>query len=299
MTGPLLIFGAGGQIGQAVLESARQRQVFTIGVTRSEADIANADAVKRLVDIHAPRLILNAAAYTAVDKAESEPDLARLVNAGGAEIVAQAAAGAGVPLIHMSTNYVFDGTKSEPYAENDRIGPISVYGRTKAEGEARVLAAMPDAVVLRTAWVYGPYGSNFLKTILRLASQHDRLRVVIDQRGSPTATIDIAEAVFRIHRAAVAREWSSGIFHFAGFGNATWHSFAEAIMTAQALVARKHTFIDPILSSEYHSAAKRPVNSALSSNLFSQTFGYRAPPWQVRVNETVLRLIQIGDEAEE
>ena len=200
-----------------MLKLAVAREIEAVGLTRAEADITDAAAVARAVAAVTPRLILNAAAYTAVDRAESEPAAAGAINSEGAGIVARAAAAAGVPVIHVSTDYVFDGTKTKPYVETDPIAPIGVYGKTKAEGEARVRAAARRHVILRTAWVFGLFGNNFLKTMLRLARSCDRLRVVADQHGCPTSTVDIAEAVLAIDRAITASRTGLGHLSFCRF----------------------------------------------------------------------------------
>jgi dTDP-4-dehydrorhamnose reductase len=201
MTSPILVFGAAGQVGSEFMALAQARHVPCVGVTRDRADIASAAAVAAMLASAKPRLVVNAAAYTAVDRAEAEPDLADAVNAVAAGNVAQAAAGAGVPVLHISTDYVFDGSKRGAYREDDLVAPLGAYGRSKARGETLVSAASPNAIILRTAWVYGQYGNNFLKTMLRLAASRDRLRVVADQYGCPTSTIDIAEAILAVDRA--------------------------------------------------------------------------------------------------
>jgi len=289
---PILAFGAGGQLAQEVLARAKSAGLPAVGFTRAETDIADAEAVARVVEAIKPRLILNAAAFTAVDKAESEPEAAFRGNVLGAENVAKAANVAGVPLIHISTDYVFDGSKQGTYVESDTIAPLGVYGSTKAEGEARVRAATPRHIILRTAWVFGPYGANFLKTMLRLAKERDHLRVVADQRGCPTATADIAEAVFAIDRALVddaTLPW--GTYHFGGSETLTWHAFAERIIEAQAAYTGKKPKVEAITTADYPTPAKRPANSELESALFAQTFGYRAAGLLERIDETVAHLL--------
>ena len=291
MSGALLVFGAAGQVGQELLALAAARDVPVTGVTREQADIADADTVAALIAATRPRLIVNAAAYTAVDRAESEPDAAEAGNVTGPLVLAQAADAAGVPLLHLSTDYVFDGSKHGAYAEDDPIAPLGVYGRTKAEGEARVRAAAARHVILRTAWVYGAYGNNFLKTMLRLAGERDRLRVVGDQHGCPTATIDIAEAILTVDR-VLADGWHAyGTFHFAGTGDTSWHGFAEAVVAAQASRTGRRPPVDAITTAEYPTPARRPVNSRLASDRFADTYGYRAAPWRDRVGEVVARMV--------
>ena len=287
---PLLVFGAAGQVGRELVALAAARGVPVVGITRADADIAEADAVAALIARYRPRMVINAAAYTAVDKAESEPAAAARGNVEGPRVLAEAAAAAGVPILHLSTDYVFDGSKPGAYTEDDPIAPLGVYGRTKAEGEAAVRGANPRHVILRTAWVYGTYGGNFLKTMMRLAAERERLRVVADQHGCPTATTDIAEAILAVD-AALARDASlAGTFHFAGTGSTSWHGFAEAIVAAQAAHTGKHPPVDPIATADYPTPAARPANSVLDSSRFAAAFGYRAKPWQQRMEQVVASL---------
>ncbi len=293
MSDPILIFGAGGQLGQEILAQAAAQGRDVIGLARPQADICDISAIARHIAETRPRLIVNAAAYTAVDKAESEAETARLVNALGAANVARAAAAANIPLVHLSTDYVFDGGKHGPYVESDPVAPLGVYGRTKAEGEAGVRAAAPRHIILRTAWVYGRFGHNFLKTILRLVRERPELRVVADQTGCPTATQDLAAAIFAIDRAVHdgnAVEW--GTYHFAGPDATSWHGFAEAIVAAQARWTGVRPPVTAISTEDYPTPARRPPNSQLDSGRFAAAFGYRAIPWRTRVAETVQALLQ-------
>jgi len=292
---PLLVFGAGGQVGRELLGLAEVRGIEAVGLARADADITDPGAVRRAIARHAPRLIVNAAAYTAVDKAESEPQAAASVNAEGAAIIARAAAEAGTPLVHISTDYVFDGAKAAAYDESDPVSPLGIYGQTKAAGEAAVRAAQPQHVILRTAWVYGVFGANFLKTMLRLAGERDSLRVVADQRGCPTSTIDIAEAILAIDRAIAAEKACSwGTYHFAGTGVTTWHGFASEIVAAQKAFTGRDPPVAAITTAEYPTPARRPANSELDSSRFAATFGYRAAPWQERVREAVAAVLCAG-----
>ncbi|MCX8252515.1 dTDP-4-dehydrorhamnose reductase subunit, NAD(P)-binding, of dTDP-L-rhamnose synthase [Beijerinckiaceae bacterium RH AL1] len=287
MSGPLLVFGAAGQVGRELMALAAARDAGAIGLTRQEVDICDAAAVEAAVARKKPRLVVNCAAYTAVDKAESEPDAALAANGDAAGVIARAAARHGVPMLHLSTDYVFDGTKAGPYTEDDPIAPLGVYGRTKAAGEAAVREANPRHIILRTAWVYGIHGSNFLKTMLRLAGERDRLRVVADQRGTPTATADIAKAILAVDASIARGDAASGTFHFAGTGETTWHGFAEAIVAAQAEATGKRPPVEAITTADYPTPARRPANSALNSTRFAQAFGYRARPWQDRTIEAI------------
>ena len=282
-----MVFGSGGQVGQELVAMAAARGIAALGVTRADADITDAEAVAALLKAEAPRLIVNAAAYTAVDRAEQEPEQAAAANVTGPRVLAEAAAAIDVPIVHLSTDYVFDGSKQGAYTENEPIAPLGVYGRTKAEGEAAVREGNARHVILRTAWVYGRFGNNFLKTMMRLAAERDRLRVVADQRGCPTATADIAEAILAVDATLIRDPAMAGTFHFAGTGATTWHGFAQAIVAAQASLTGKHPPVDAITTADFPTPARRPANSELNSDCFAATFGYRAESWQVRAREVV------------
>jgi dTDP-4-dehydrorhamnose reductase len=291
VSGPILVFGAQGQLGRELVDLATSRGVAIAGLGRTEADIADPAAIAAAIARVGPRLIVNAAAYTAVDRAEADEPGARRGNVEGPRALAMAAQAAGVPLVHFSTDYVFDGTKRGAYLESDPIAPLGVYGRTKAEGEAAVRAAASRHVIVRTSWVYGAHGNNFLKTMLRLAAERDALRVVADQHGCPTATIDLAEATLAIDRALAAGATPWGVYHFAGTGATTWRDFADAIVDEQARFTGKRPPVHAIATSEYPTPAKRPANSELSSALFGATFGYAAAPWRERAREVVEALM--------
>ncbi len=288
---PILLFGAGGQLGRELAALAQERGIALVGLTRTEGDITDAAAVAAALQRCRPGLVVNAAAYTAVDKAEHAVEAAYAANATGPAILAGATAAAGVPLLHISTDYVFDGSKTGPYAESDPVAPLGVYGASKAQGEALIRAAQPHHLILRTAWVYGLHGGNFLKTMLRLAAERETLRVVADQRGCPTATRDLAEAILAVRAALVAGAEPWGTYHFAGQGETTWHGFASDIVAAQAIVTGRAPRVEPIATADYPTPARRPANSALDSGLFAATFGYRAKPWQERAREVVAALL--------
>jgi dTDP-4-dehydrorhamnose reductase len=274
----ILVFG-NGQLGQELARAARMRSTPLRALARADVDIAQRDALASAVQRWRPVMVVNAAAYTKVDAAETDVDAATRANAIGPGVLAQACADAGVPLVHVSTDYVFDGTKSEAYVETDPIAPLGVYGRTKAAGEAAVRDALPRHVILRTSWVYGEFGHNFLKTVLRLAQTRDELRIVADQRGCPTSTRELASAILDIAPRLTAREDIWGTYHFAGTGVTTWHGFAARIVAAQAPVTGRKPRVTAIATAEYPTAAQRPANSELDSGLFARTFGVRARPW--------------------
>lgn len=292
MSGPILVFGAEGQVGRELIALASQRKIAAIGLSRAEADITQAEAVRAAIERHRPSLVVNAAGYTAVDRAESEPELARAANVEGPAVLAACCARAGVPLVHLSTDYVFDGRKSGAYVESDPVAPLSVYGRTKAEGEAAVREAQPQHVILRTSWVYGVHGKNFLKTVLRLASERDELPMVADQFGCPTATADIAEAILLLAPRLVADASVSGTYHFAGAGRTSWHGFAMEIVARQRPFTGRNPRVVPIAAADFKAAAPRPANSVLDSGRFRAIFGHSARPWQERVAETVDLLLR-------
>ncbi|MGH6834993.1 MAG: dTDP-4-dehydrorhamnose reductase [Methylocella sp.] len=292
MNGPILVFGAEGQLGHEVMALARARGIAATGCNRARADVTDFASVSAAILAAKPRLVLNAAAYTAVDRAETEPEAAFAANAVGAETIARAAARRQVPVIQISTDYVFDGMKSGAYIETDPIAPLGVYGTTKAAGEAMVRQANPRHFILRTAWVYGRFGANFLKTILRLSRTREELRIVADQHGCPTATQDLAEAVFAIDRALARGIEAAGTYHFAGDGATTWHGFASAIVDAQAQATGRRPKVSAIATADYQTLARRPANSELNSGLFASVFGYRARDWQTRARQTVEMLLK-------
>lgn len=257
-----LVTGAGGQLGRALLAST-PAGVEAIGLDRAALDIGDGDAVATAVRTHMPALILNAAAYTAVDKAESEPEAAARINADGPAHLARAAAATGARLMHVSTDFVFEGTASRPYRPADATAPLSVYGRTKRDGEAAALAASPDALIVRTAWVYAARGANFMETMLRLMAERETLGVVADQIGTPTHAASLAAALWTL-AASPAR----GILHWTDAGVASWYDFAvaireEAIAAGLPVRARE---VRPIATADYPTPAHRPAFSLLDKS---------------------------------
>lgn len=283
----ILVFGAGGQLGQEIVARSGAFPAQIAARSRGETDIADRASVAAALDQIRPDVVVNAGAYTKVDKAESDRDEAHRSNVLGPGIVAEECAQRDVPLIHFSTDYVFDGGKQGAYCEDDPLSPLGVYGATKAEGEDAIRQAAERHIILRTSWVYGVYGANFLKTILRLAKERDELRIVDDQYGCPTSTADLAEAALRL---AALPEHRWGTYHFAGSGATTWHGFAREIVDRQAAFTGRRPPVSPITTADYPTPARRPANSELDSDLFHASFGWRALPWQERVREAVQTL---------
>ena len=291
----LVVTGRDGQVVRALSERAAATGVSVIALGRPTLDLAQPHTVTAALRAASPDTIVNAAAYTAVDKAESEPGLALAVNGAGAGAVAQAAAALGVPVIQLSTDYVFDGSADRPYREDDPVGPLGAYGRSKLAGEEAVAAAGPNHAILRTAWVYSPFGANFVKTMLRLAATRPTLSVVADQRGCPTAAHDIAEAVLTVARNLVDRPDATalrGTFHMTGSGEATWAAFAEAIFAISGARGGPRGDVLPIATADYPTPARRPMNSRLDGSKLAQAHGVVLPAWRSSLETCVARLIK-------
>lgn len=292
----IYVIGGEGQVARSLREAAAADKETEFGFgRRPDVDLLNAVSIERAIAAFRPDVVVNPAAYTAVDKAESEPDLAFALNRYGAGLVAAAAADQGIPVIHLSTDYVFDGTKTGAYLESDPVNPQSVYGRSKLAGELAVAAANPRHVILRTSWVYAPFGSNFVRTILRLASERDRLRVVNDQVGCPTYAPDIADAI-RAIAGRVAGGWQphyAGVTHLAGPDPMTWYAFAKQVTDLAASRGRRSVLLDPISTSDYPTAAVRPANSQLSSAKLAAVFDVGLPPLKQSLTDCLDRLLRI------
>lgn len=288
----IVVTGVTGQVASSLQELAKDR-CDIVAVGRPTLDLADRSSVLRTLEATHGDAIVNAAAYTHVDKAEQEEELAFLVNAVGAGHVAEAAARMGAPLLHLSTDYVFDGAGSRPYIETDPTGPTSAYGRSKLEGELRVREAQPNSVVLRTAWIFSPFGANFVRTMLRLGEAREEIGVVADQRGNPTSALDIADALIAIAERLVTdrSEALRGVFHMAAQGEASWADLAEATFTAAESFGRKPVRVKQITTAEYPTPAKRPANSRLNCGKLERVFGVKLPPWRASLEMTVARLL--------
>lgn len=286
----ILVTGGAGQLAMALAEKARlTKETVLYSIGRPELDLENAAATQSHIVATRPDLIVNAAAYTAVDKAESEPDRAFAVNRDGAAAVARAAAELRVPLIHLSTDYVFDGRKPEPYIESDATGPLNVYGQSKLAGEIAVRAEHASAVILRTSWVVSPFGNNFVRTMLRLGAERPLLRVVDDQHGCPTSALDLADAILRIAPLLTADQDCGGTYHICGNGSTTWHGLARFIFSHRTNQTGHTPVIESIPSKDYPTPATRPTNSRLDTSAFANRFGFRPRRWEESVAEIVAR----------
>lgn len=283
-----------GRSGQVAWELRRSLAVLgdVISLGRAELDLEDPDAIRSRVRELRPDVIVNAAAYTAVDHAENEEDRALRVNGVAAGVLAEEALWTGAALVHYSTDYVFDGTKAEPYLEDDTPNPLSAYGRTKRAGELAIEAVGGRFLIFRTSWVYAPRGRNFMLTILRLARERDELRIINDQYGAPTAARVIADATAQIlGRLRPASEWPSGIYNLTCQGRTTWFGFATEILAlCQNQVATRRPALHPISTEQYPLPARRPVNSVLDGSKLHATFGLTLPDWRTSLRLCVEEL---------
>lgn len=289
----IAVIGSRGQLARSLLEAADTRGIKIIALARPALDLVDGLSVNRALDASGVDIVVNAAAYTAVDQAEGDASAAFAVNAAGAEHVAAACARLDLPLVHISTDYVFDGMKPSPYLETDATGPITVYGNSKREGERQVARTCPRHIILRTAWLHSPFGNNFVKTMLRLASEREQISVVDDQFGSPTYAPHLADAILtmtdRLATGSFDSQW--GIYHAAGEEYASWYEFAEATFQASRALGGPSAKVIRIPSSRYAAAAKRPGNSRLDGGKLAQTFNIRLAHWRTGVDCCVSRLI--------
>ncbi|HSF96472.1 MAG TPA: dTDP-4-dehydrorhamnose reductase [Thermohalobaculum sp.] len=278
----VMVTGKSGQLARALAQVSTGRDDLSFH-GRDTVDLAKAGAAAKAIAAARPDLVINAAAYTAVDQAESEPEAAHRLNAAAPGEIAGACADAGAALIHISTDYVFDGTGARAYRETDATGPIGVYGASKLAGEAAALTANPRTVVLRTSWVYSPWGRNFVLTMLNLARTRPELRIVDDQRGNPTSALDLAEACSGLAprlAGAAAGDPVWGLYHYAGRGTCSWADFAAEIFALAARHGVPVPQIERIGTADYPTPARRPANSALDTSKFEATFGMDTVPWQ-------------------
>ena len=295
-----LVTGTQGQVAQSLLLRAPEHaDIDIIAIGRPDLDLMKPESIEATFDLIQPDLVISAAAYTAVDRAESDEVTARAVNAGGPETLARLAARHKVPLVHLSTDYVFDGSKDEPYTETDPASPLGVYGRTKWEGERRILDNHDDVAVLRTAWVYSPFGRNFVKTMLKLSETRDSVSVVDDQIGNPTSALDIADGVLSVARNLLESSDSllRGIFNMVSSDEASWADFAEQIFHVSKANGGPSASVRRITTAEYPTPAKRPPNSRLECGKLSLNYGVQLPVWKHSASEVVKALLSKSNAA--
>jgi len=287
----ILITGTSGQVDTALRAYGDRHDLIFIGLP--DVDLSHTAALPDIVKSHKPEAILSVAAYTAVDKAESESDLVHAVNAGAPKALAEAAAHLDIPIVHISTDYVFDGSKSSKYIETDAPAPISVYGHSKLLGEQNIAKATHNYAVLRTAWVYSPFGTNFVKTMLRLAETRDEINVVADQYGCPTYALDIAKTAIAVAERLVKDKDPElrGVFHLTSQGEAHWAQFAEAIFEGSKARGGRFAKVNHITTDQYPTPAKRPVNSRLSAEKLKMVYGIELPQWQQALDHCLSELI--------
>lgn len=284
---PILVTGGSGQLASALRIAAPDR-VRVVG--RPDFDFDRPETLSTTFRAANPSLVVNAAAYTAVDKAETDQAAAYRANRDGPADLARLCAGAGIPLIHISTDYVFDGNKGAPYTEIDPVSPQCIYGASKLAGETAVLALCPRTIVLRTSWVYAPTGKNFVLTMLNLGRTRDRLTVVADQKGCPTAAADLAAAILTIADQVAATGWRSvyaGAYHAAGSGWTTWHGLATAVFEEAGRYGVNGPRVDPITTADWPTPAKRPADSRLDCSKLAAMFGATLPPWRDSLRRTI------------
>ncbi|PIE70637.1 MAG: dTDP-4-dehydrorhamnose reductase [Deltaproteobacteria bacterium] len=284
----IAVSGSSGQVGWELMRRGQAAGDDMIGSDLPELDITEETVVREWIDSVAPDILINAAAYTAVDRAETDAQKARSVNAYGPRYLAGACRDANIPLIHISTDYVFDGSATVPYTEAAPTRPMGVYGRTKLEGELAVREILDRHMIIRTAWVYGVQGQNFVKTMIRLAGERETLRVVADQIGCPTFAGDLADALLHIARVVCSHpsDTLNGTFHFCGSGSVSWHGFAEEIFRqARGRVPLQLTSCQPIPTTAYPTPAQRPAYSVLDCARIREVFGVSPRPWQIALSE--------------
>ena len=288
----VLVIGQQGQLGTELLRARWPQSTVLCALTQQDWDLTQRDKLPALLTDRSWDLIVNAAAYTAVDQAESEPDLAFAINEHAPAAIAAACAKTDVPFIHVSTDYVFDGSKDEPYTEDDPINPINTYGASKAAGEQAVRSAHAMHIILRTSWLYSPHGRNFAKSMINLAEQRDELRIVNDQHGCPTTAGDLAGAIARIaEMIAYGQPVKWGTFHYAGRGATTWYGLAEAVLDTYHALGGKRPALRGIPTSEYPTPARRPANSRLDCTRIEAELGIVPRPWRESCTAVVKEIV--------
>jgi dTDP-4-dehydrorhamnose reductase len=291
----VIVIGKEGQVARAMGECAAAHGAQAVLLGRPRLDLADSSGIEDILRETGGDLIVNTAAYTAVDQAEQEPELADAINGVGAGVVAGTAAAMGIPLVHLSTDYVFDGTLDRPYKEDDAVRPLGAYGRSKLLGETAVAAETGDHAILRTAWIYSPFGKNFVKTMLRLAKEREEIGVVADQVGSPTSALDLAGGILTVGRNLLENPQDGGlrgVFHMAGTGFASWADFASEIFALSARLGGPAARVRPIATADFPTPARRPANSRLDGTKLGTIHGVTLPPWRDSLASCLERLVR-------
>ncbi|MEM9572657.1 MAG: dTDP-4-dehydrorhamnose reductase [Pseudomonadota bacterium] len=295
----ILCIGSTGQVARSLCERSKARAINCVARGRPTVDLSRPSTIEKALELERPDIVINAAAYTAVDKAEHEQEKAFITNATGPKNLAVLTHERGIPLFHISTDYVFDGALDRPYNEDDQIAPIGVYGRTKAQGEVAVREAAEKHLILRTAWVYSPFGGNFIKTMLRLVEDRSSLKVVDDQLGNPTSALDIADALLSLSQKVHMQNDASvfGTYHLVGSGSGSWADLAQLVFDVFEKCNGNAVNLTRIPSSEYPTVAVRPKNSRMDASKLEQVFGVKLPQWRESAEYVVRRLLneRIGE----
>jgi dTDP-4-dehydrorhamnose reductase len=288
----VLITGANGQLGRELVRQGHEFNYKIQSLSHQQLDITHKDQLHQMMTRVSPSLVINAAAYTNVDQAENESDIAYAVNKSGPSYLARYCADHGLALIHISTDYVFDGTKGQPYQESDPIAPLGVYGQSKAQGEAVIRSVLKNHIIVRTSWLYGVYRNNFVKTILKLGNERADLRVVADQYGSPTSAADLAKALLTIaKKIGAAEKFYWGTYHYCGKGITSWHGLAEKIIQlAESHATLQIKQVTPITTAEWPTPARRPPYAVLDCSRLKSQFGIEPKPWQESLKHTIDRI---------
>jgi len=284
----VLVTAAGGQVGHALTSLAKDTSFEIICLPRQQLDITETSSIQASIEQIKPDVLVNAAAYTAVDKAESDQDAAYLVNETGPENLARTCQQVGIPLIHISTDYVFSGEQAQPYTESDATGPLNIYGASKLGGDKVVAAILEEHIILRTSWVFGRHGNNFVKTMLRLGKDRDELGVIDDQHGCPTAAEDIADTIIGLCEAIYTGRAAWGLYHYCGQPATTWYGFASAIFDrAKSMGFDLGVNVKPITTRDYPTPAKRPKSTILDCSKIKNRYNIDQPDWRVRLDAII------------
>ena len=292
----LLIIGSKGQLGSELVIECKRNDFSFLALDLPEFNITNPVQVEKTLADFKPSIVINASAYTNVDKAETEPEIAFSVNSDGPSNLAVSCDKNRIPIIHVSTDYVFDGSKGQPYFESDTVSPLGVYGKSKEEGESKLRSILKQHIILRTSWLYGAYGNNFVKTMLRLGIEKETIKVVSDQYGCPTCAADLAEDIMDISKQITQNlEIAWGTYHYCGLGITTWHKFAKTIFEiASQYQNYKVSSVEAITTAQYPTRTKRPPFSALDCSLIKKHFGINTKPWQESLKKTIERILMVS-----